>query len=387
MTTTTFDPTVGPLLAPEHLPGGNDAPRVDDVHAAAYTIPTEHPEADGTFAWGSTTIVVVHVRAGGVEGTGWTYGSTAIVDVVNTELRGVVLDADPTAIPAVWEAMVASVRNNMRAGVCGYAISALDIALWDLKARLLQCPLSQLWGQARREIPVYGSGGFTTFDTALLDEQLGLWVEQLGIPRVKIKIGESWAGRTGRDIARIHYARERIGPGAELFVDANGAYTAKEAIRVSAEVAGAGVTWIEEPVSSEDLAGLRRVRDCVTADVAAGEYGYDVSYFARLCSAVDCIQIDATRAGGYTAWHRIAALAAGHQLQVSAHCAPHLHAHCGVSTPNARHLEYFSDHARIEEMLFDGAVAPVRGQLRPRTEASGHGMQLRSSASEPYRVR
>src|SRR5699024_6041715 len=176
-----------------------------------------------------------------------------------------------------------------------------------------------------------------TFDTALLDEQLGLWVEQLGIPRVKIKIGESWAGRTGRDIARIHHARERIGPGAELFVDANGAYTAKEAIRVSAEVAGAGVTWIEEPVSSEDLAGMRRVRDCVTADVDAGEYGHDASYFARLCSAVDCIQIDATRAGGYTAWHRIAALAAGHQLQVSAHCAPHLHAHCGVSTPNARH--------------------------------------------------
>src|SRR5690625_3590299 len=314
MTTTTFDPSVGPLLAPEHLPGGNDAPRVDDVRAAAYTVPTDHPEGDGTFAWGSTTIVVVHVRAGGMEGTGWTYGSTAIVDVVNTDLRGVVLGADPTAIPAVWEAMVASVRNNMRAGVCGYAISALDIALWDLKARLLQCPVSQLWGQARREVPVYGSGGFTTFDTALLDQQLELWVEQLAIPRVKIKIGESWAGRTDRDIARIHHARQRIGPGAELFLDANGAYTAKEAIRILAEVADAGVTWIEEPVSSEDLAGLRRVRDCVSADVAAGENGYAASYFARRCTAGQLIQIDATRAAGYPAWRRRAAAGCGHHL-------------------------------------------------------------------------
>src|SRR5699024_8571936 len=124
--------------------------------------------------WDSTTIVVVHIRAGNAAGTGWTYGSPAIADIINTDLRDVVLGADPTAIPAVWEAMVASVRNNMRAGLCGYAISAIDVALWDLKARLLECPLSQLWGQARREIPVYGSGGFTTFDTARMDEQLDL---------------------------------------------------------------------------------------------------------------------------------------------------------------------------------------------------------------------
>lgn len=388
MTTTAFDPTTSPLLdARGAEPGSRGTPIVDGVRAAAYTVPTEQPEADGTLAWGATTAVVVTVTAGGESGTGWTYGSPAVVDVVEKDLASVVVGADATAVPAVWEALVAAARNNLRAGLAGYAISAIDVALWDLKARLLGCALSRLWGQVRPAIPIYGSGGFTTFDADRLDEQLDSWVEDLQLSRVKIKIGESWGHRVDRDIARIRQARDRIGAQVELFVDANGAYTAKQAIRLMAEVADADVAWFEEPVSSEDLAGLARVRDAVSADVAAGEYGYDPTSFARMCGAVDCVQIDATRAGGYTAWHRAAALVAGHQLQTSAHCSPNLHAHAGVCTPGTRHLEYFSDHVRIEEMLFEGTLTPTRGELRPRPDSPGHGLNLRAGAAEPYRVR
>ena len=386
MTTTAYDPSSAPMLGRGPARFGGTV--IETLQAAAYTIPTEQEEADGTASWDATTIVVVTVTADGVTGTGWTYGAAAVVDVVEDVLRSVVVGADVTATPATWAGMVAAVRNNTRAGLCGYAISAVDVALWDLKARLLGCSLAELWGQVRATAPVYGSGGFTTFDAARLDQQLDGWLDD-AIPRVKIKIGESWGHRTDRDVARIRQARARIGSDTALYVDANGAYTAKQAVRLMTEVAEADVVWFEEPVSSEDLAGLRHVRERVSADVAAGEYGYDLTYFARMCGAeaVDCVQVDATRAGGYTEWHRIAALAAGHQLQVSAHCAPNLHAHVGVTTPNLRHLEYFSDHVRIEQLLFDNALDPRGGQLRPHPDLPGHGLEFFSDRAEPYRVR
>ena len=385
MTTAAYDPSSVPLLG--RSPARFGGMVVEALQAAAYTVPTEQEEADGTASWDATTIVVVTVTADGETGTGWTYGAPAIVDVVERVLRRVVVGADVAATPATWAGMVAAVRNHTRAGLCGYAISAVDVALWDLKARLLGCSLAELWGQVRATAPIYGSGGFTTFDAARLDQQLDGWLDD-AIPRVKIKIGESWGQRVDRDIARIRQARARIGPGTELYVDANGAYTAQQAIRLMNQVSDADVVWFEEPVSSDDLAGLRHVRQRVGADVAAGEYGSDLTYFARMCTAdaVDCVQVDATRAGGYTEWHRIAALAAGHQLQVSAHCAPNLHAHAGVVTPNLRHLEYFSDHVRIERLLFDNALDPVDGQLRPRPELPGHGMELFTERAEPYRV-
>src|SRR6202035_4293652 len=141
-----------------------------------------------------------------------------------------------------------------------------------------------------------------------------------------------------------------IGPDAELFVDANGGYTRKQAVRMALAMADQDVTWFEEPVSSDDLDGLREVRDQVTPDVTAGEYGYDLVYFARMVDAgpVDCLQIDVTRCGGITEWLRAAAVAAARGLQVSGHCAPNLHAHVAAAAQNFRHLEDFHDHVRIE---------------------------------------
>jgi L-alanine-DL-glutamate epimerase-like enolase superfamily enzyme len=149
---------------------------------------------------------------------------------------------------------------------------------------------------------------------------------------------------------------------------------------------GCGVTWFEEPVSSQDLAGLAAVRRQVRPDVAAGEYSWSLADSAQLIAAeaVDCLQLDATRCGGFTEFLRGAALAAGHNLQVSAHCAPNLHAHVGVAVPNLRHVEYFHDHQRIERMLFEGALDPEGGSLTPAPEP-GLGICLRESDAEKYR--
>lgn len=361
---------------------------ISAVRAAAYTIPTDAPEADGTAAWNSTTLVVVTVTCDGVTGTGWTYGPAACAQIVSGQLAQVVEGRDPMAVPGTWLAMVEAVRNDTRAGAAGYAVSAADVACWDLKARLLHRSLVDLLGTVHADVPVYGSGGFTTYDEQQLSAQLGGWVHDQQIPRVKIKIGQDRGGSVARDLARIAQARSVIGPDAALFVDANGAYSAKQAIRVLRACTDDQVSWFEEPVSSNDLAGLRFVREQVDADVTAGEYGTDVGYFQRMCaaSAVDCLQVDATRCGGYTEWLRSAAVAAAHELTVSGHCAPNLHAHVAASTPNLRHLEWFHDHVRIEEQAFDGTLDPQGGTITPDPSAPGHGLTFRPEAMERHRV-
>jgi L-alanine-DL-glutamate epimerase-like enolase superfamily enzyme len=181
--------------------------------------------------------------------------------------------------------MVGAIRNVGRPGVASMAIAAVDIALWDLKAKLLDQPLCRLLGMARDEVAVYGSGGFTSYTDDQLAAQLAGWAHGQGIGRVKLKVGTAWGSRPERDVARVQLARKVIGDEVALFVDANGGYRRKQAVRLARAFAEAGVTWFEEPVSSDDLAGLHEIRGLTDIDVAAGEYGYDLAYFERMCAA------------------------------------------------------------------------------------------------------
>ncbi len=361
--------------------------RLHSPAVSVYTVPTDAPEADGTLAWDSTTVVICEVSAGDATGTGWTYGPPTVGDFLTDELAPLVEGMSALDIPAVHDTMCRSVRNAGRPGIASCAISALDIALWDLKARLLELPLARLLGSVREQVPVYGSGGFTTYHDTHLAAQLNGWVHGQHIPRVKIKIGEGWGREVARDLQRVRAARHVIGEDAELYVDANGAYTRKQAIRVGHALAEHGVGWFEEPVSSDDLTGLRLVRDAVVSDVTAGEYGFDLPCFARMITAgaVDCLQVDATRCGGLTEFLRAAALAHAHGLEVSAHCAPHAHAAAAAAIPNLRHIEWFHDHVRIEDMFFDGALDPTGGTVRP-TQGVGHGLTLRTQEVAEFRV-
>ena len=361
---------------------------VEEVMAAVYEIPAEQPEADGTLTWSSTTLVLARVVGGGRTGTGYTYAHAGCKPLIEGPLAGAVIGTGVLDTGSAWEATVRAVRNLGRPGLASCAISAVDTALWDLKATLLGVPVSRLLGAVRDEVPVYGSGGFTTYDAETARKQLEGWTGEQGIPRVKIKIGESWGTRLARDLERIAFARAVIGPDAELYVDANGGYGRKQAVRMARAMEAYGVSWFEEPVTSDDLDGLREVRDQAQADVAAGEYGYDLPYFARMvdAEAVDCLQIDVTRCGGVTEWLRAAAVAAARGLQVSAHCAPALHAHVCAAVPNMRHIEYFRDHSRIEDMLFDGALTPHGGALRPDPARPGFGIELKDSVADQFRV-
>ncbi|GAB3137589.1 enolase C-terminal domain-like protein [Micromonospora sonneratiae] len=366
---------------------GSDVP-IASLNWAVYRVPTDQPEADGTIAWDSTTMVLVRVEGGGLVGTGWTYGAAAGGALIGELLAGAVVGRCALDVTAAYRAMCRATRNVGRPGVVATAIAAVDTALWDLKARLLGVRLARLLGVVQDRVPVYGSGGFTTYDEPQLRAQLGTWVHELRIPRVKIKIGESWGSAVGRDLTRMRQAREVIGADAELFVDANGGYTAKQAIRVADAAADLDVRWFEEPVSSDDLAGLRAVREAVEPDVTAGEYGYDLPYFQRMCAAaaVDCLQVDVSRCGGITEWQRIAAVAAAHGLEVSGHCVPHLHVDVAAATANLRHLEWFHDHVRIESMFFDGVLMPSGGLLEPDLTVPGHGLEFREAEVRRFRI-
>lgn len=361
-------------------------PAIDRVEVSAYSIPTAtQPESDGTAVWRETTLVVVELVAGGARGLGYTYadvGTARIVeDVLAAQVRG--LEALDTV--AIWTAAVRAVRNHGRGGVCAMAISALDNAAWDLKAKLLSLPLARLLGQVRESVPAYGSGGFTSYSEAELCRQLGGWAEQ-GFAMVKMKVGRE----PQLDARRVAAARKAVGGGVALFVDANGAYARKQALQLAQSFAEAEVSWYEEPVLKTDLAGLRLVRDrappCM--EVSGGEYGYELADFRAFieADALDVIQADVTRCGGVTGFLRTAALCAAFELPLSTHCAPALHVALGCHLPQLRHVEVFFDHQRIERLLFDGAPEPRRGALWPDPERPGFGLTLKRGDAEQFRV-
>ncbi len=359
---------------------------VEAIDLRCAIVPTDAPESDGTFEWDRTTMVMAIARGGGERGHGWTYADLATARLAHDALAPRVVGRDALDVEGAYVAMVGAIRNLGRPGIASMAVSAVDAALWDLRARLLGVPLFRLAGGARDAIDAYGSGGFTSYSVGRLRQQLGGWAEQ-GFRMVKMKIGRDPAA----DVDRVAAARDAIGPRVALFVDANGAYSRKQALAQAERFAGLGVTWFEEPVSSDDLEGLRLLRDRAPAgmDVAAGEYGYDPYYFRRMleAGAVDVLQADATRCGGPTGFLRAAAVCDAFQLPLSAHCGPQLHAHLCCAAARARHVEVFHDHARLESMLLDGAIRPEGGRLRPDPSRPGVGAEPRWPEFEKHEVR
>jgi L-alanine-DL-glutamate epimerase-like enolase superfamily enzyme len=359
---------------------------IEHCEVAAYTIPTDAPESDGTLAWNSTTIVTVHVMAAGKEGFGYTYAPPATARFVRDSLFDVVSAENAFATEACWQAMVHAVRNAGQLGITMCAISAVDTALWDLKSKLLNLPLCQLWGMVRESAPIYGSGGFTSYNDKQLQKQLGNWAAK-GFTRVKMKVGRD----APDDVRRVTIARKSIGDDVQLFVDANGGYERKQALRFAEEFAErANVCWFEEPRPSDDLEGLRLLRDWVPAgmQIAAGEYGYTLPYFRRMmeAGAIDCLQADATRCGGFTGLFKVASLCEANALPLSTHCAPYLHLHAACCLAPLVHAEYFHDHARIAELCFDGYDEPQSGSLVPNLSRPGHGLAFKKLDAQKYAV-
>jgi L-alanine-DL-glutamate epimerase-like enolase superfamily enzyme len=355
---------------------------VRKVRARAYTVPTERPESDGTLEWDATTIVVAEIEADGERGLGYTYCDAVAARLIEGVLAPRLEGADPVAPPEAWARMRRAVRNLGGQGIAAMAIAAVDIALWDLRAKLLGLTLADSLGRRRQSIAAYGSGGFTSMEGEELAAQLGGWAAE-GFEAVKMKVGRDVA----RDRERLATAREAVGPAVRLMVDANGAFDRREALRQAEVYATFDVSWLEEPVSSQDLEGLAWLRDRVPAEIeiAAGEYLWDASEARRLAACVDTLQFDPTRCLGVTGARQIDGVAAAKELSLSAHCAPAVSVHVCCAAERAVHLEWFRDHVRLESLLFDGAIEPVGGFLRPDPRRPGLGLALKEEA-ERFRV-
>jgi L-alanine-DL-glutamate epimerase-like enolase superfamily enzyme len=346
-----------------------------ELEVSVHEFPTDAPESDGTLQWDSTTCIVVESHCGGRTGIGYTYGDESVAAFIHSNFADLVRDRDPLDPAMTQAAMDRAIRNAGRRGLGAMALSAVDCALWDLAARLHDMPLARLLGRVFDGVPIYGSGGFTSYSLERIAEQLGGWAAQ-GIPRVKMKVGRDPAA----DPDRARAAREAIGDGVQLMVDANGAYTRKQALYWADRFAGEfGVQWLEEPVSSEDLDGMRMIRDRAPAGmaIAAGEYGSTLAELHAMAACVDVLQADVTRCGGITNLVRVDALCQARGIGFSGHCAPALHAHVACACGALEHLEYFHDHVRIESQLFDGTLEPEGGVLRPDLSRAGNGLELR----------
>ncbi|QNI31946.1 mandelate racemase [Alloacidobacterium dinghuense] len=359
-------------------------PRIHGSKVQVYKVPTDAPEADGTFAWDSTTMVLVSIEAGDKRGIGYTYADGSTGKLVKTLLEKVVEGRAPFDHGSILQDLYRQVRNSGETGISSMAISAIDNALWDLRARLLDTSLVSLLGSVRGGIPVYGSGGFTSYDDAQLTNQLGGWAER-GFSMVKMKVGT----HPDDDLRRVSVARKAIGESTDLFVDANGAYTVAQALALAQAFAQASnVRWFEEPVSSDNLVGLSKVRARAPLgmDIAAGEYGYTAWYFDRMlkANAITVLQADATRCGGISGFLNSGALCWAANTPLSSHCGPSMHVHVCCAVPRAIHMEFFHDHVRIERMFFDGFCEPVGGVMCPDRTRPGMGLTLKEKDAERF---
>jgi L-alanine-DL-glutamate epimerase-like enolase superfamily enzyme len=360
--------------------------KITRTRVQAYTVPTDAPEADGTFHWDKTTMILVELEAGGKTSLGYTYANTATAKFVQSLLKENVDGRDAWHHGAILADLRAAVRNMGETGVSAMAISAIDNSLWDLRARLVDLPLAQFIGQVRPGIAVYGSGGFTSYSDEQLTHQFSNWARE-GFWMVKMKVGT----HPHQDPHRVEVARKAIGPDVKLFTDANGAYSTKQALAL-ADVfkEKGGVSWLEEPVSSDNLPGLHQVRAHAPAgfDIAAGEYGYTAWYFERMidAGAIDVLQADATRCQGISGFLEVAALCWAHNVPLSAHCGPSQHLHVCCAVPRAIHMEFFHDHARIERMFFEGFCEPRQGVMYFDPNRPGIGLELKRKDAEKYAV-
>lgn len=360
--------------------------RAESVRARAYTFPAEEPESDGTLAWDSTTMIYVEIDAGGQTGMGYTYADASAATLINGLLAKELAGRDAMQTAANTAKLWAKVRNNGRCGIAAMAVSALDVALWDLKGKLLDAPVCALLGQARESVPLYGSGGFTSYDIRQLARHMAHWAGEYAIARVKMKVGRDSAC----DPERVAAVRRAIGKDAQLFVDANGAYAVKEALAIAARFVTSDVVWFEEPVDHRDLAGNAKVRAAAppVMEVSNGEYGYAIDDFEQILasSAADVLQADVTRCGGFTGFMAVDALCDARDVPLSSHCAPYITLHAAAAAKRLRHLEYFYDHVRIERRFFDGADAAQNGTLAPDLTRPGIGLTFKAADALEYAV-
>jgi L-alanine-DL-glutamate epimerase-like enolase superfamily enzyme len=328
----------------------------------------------------------VHVRTDeGLEGLG--VGQPGARELIERTLKELLVGQDPLCHEKLWDDMFWRVRGFGRKGLAFCAISAVDIALWDLKGKAFGVPLYRLLGPYTDSVPIYGSGGWTHFTEAeLVAEQLG-YVER-GIPRVKMKVAKDFGQAEAEDLRRLAAVRRAVGDGVEVYVDANNGYYAKQAIRLARRFEEYNVGWFEEPVLADDVAGLAAVARAIDLPVATGEHEYTKYGFRELIAqgGADIVQPDVGRVGGVTEWLKVAHLAHAFNLPVAPHAVQLVHLHLACATPNLKVVEYLGVAEEVDRVWYTEFPAPKDGRWSPSPDRHGLGLALDPTAVKLYAV-
>lgn len=349
--------------------------KIQNVTSTLVHVPMRKPARWATGGLSHVGELYVQVETDeGPSGLGFSYNHPETVAIIEQRLLPTVLGRDPFDTEGIWADMYDAVHTLGHQGLVFNAMAAIDIALWDLKARALGLPLYKLLGACRESVPVYGSGGFLNYSVDELVEEATGFVER-GIPRVKMKIGLD-AGRDDReDVRRVAAVRKAVGDDVEIYVDANGSYRAKQAVDVARRLEDLRVGWLEEPVHAADREGLAVVARGTTIPLATGEFEYHLFAFRSLMAAgaVDIVQADVGRVGGVTPWLKIAKLAEAFNLPVAPHAFDVVHLHLMCAVPNATVLEHLSIY---DDLPYKERPEPRDGILTVPADRPGHGLEL-----------
>ncbi|HET7558859.1 MAG TPA: mandelate racemase/muconate lactonizing enzyme family protein [Limnochordia bacterium] len=359
--------------------------KIRDVQTALYRVPPHRPIHDAIQQFEQMELITVALTTeSGARGLGFTYtigrGGLAVKSLLDTAIVPLLLGEDALSSERIWEKLWWELHWVGRSGIFSLAQSAVDIALWDLKARALNVPLARLLGGYRERVPAYNTDGGWLNHTVeqLVAESVELVAR--GFSALKIKVGKD---RLGEDVERLEAVRKAIGPGVGLMVDANMRFTAAEAIRRGRAYEPFDLGWFEEPLEADDVGGHVELQRHLSVPIAVGESLYNRYAFSEYvrCGGARILQPDACRLGGVTEWLRTAALAHAHNMHVAPHFVMELHVHLAAAVPNARWVEYipFLDRVVQEPLrLKDGHLeVPDR---------PGHGIHFDWPRLESLRV-
>lgn len=355
---------------------------IRDVVVHLVSAPVAGGFADATRKVETIGFALVRIRtAQGLEGLGVTYhevGGEAVREIIRRNMAPKLIGRDPLESEALWHEFFHYLRGVGRKGVSFCALSAVDVALWDLKGKIAGLPLHRLLGGNRTRVPVYASGGWTSYsDEQLVEEMRGMVAR--GFRMVKFKVGYAGGTDIRRDALRVRKVREALGPEIRLLVDANNCFDAATAVQLANRIREFDVMLFEEPVFADDIPGLSRFRRGTDIPLATGEHEY-TRFGVRdllLAEAADYVQADGARAGGYTEMLKIAALTQAWNVRFAPHAMENLHLPLVAALPNAPFLERLLMFEDITARVFKGAAVPVDGHMEvPETPGLGLALDM-----------
>ena len=367
--------------------------KITDVTTTVLFYPHTRPIQDATIPppgpnAGGRSQLFVHIYTDeGFEGLGIGQASPGVRQVIEADLKGLLIGQDPFNIEKLWNDMFWRVRGYGRKGVAFCALSAVDIGLWDLKAKALGLPLYKLLGPFTDSVPIYGSGGWTNLTQEELVAEMAGYVEQ-GIKRVKMKVGKDFGKSEREDLQRLAAVRKTLGDDVAIYVDANNGYYSKQAIYMAKEFEQFQVGWFEEPVLADDIGGLAEIKHATSIPIATGEHEYTKHGFRELIAGggVDIVQPDVGRVGGVTEWMKVAHMAHAFNLPVAPHAVQLVHLHLACATPNLKVVEYMNTSLEGDRVWYTEFPQPSGGMWSPFPDKPGLGLELDPYAVERWAV-